>query len=332
MGIPNPFLLQPVGKDYLWGGNRLNDEFGKKIYLEPLAETWECSTHPDGVSIVASGEYFGMKLDKLLKLHPEYLGTHPKRHLLPKGQLPILIKFIDANQNLSVQVHPSDEYAEVNEDGKLGKVEMWYVVDASKEAKLVYGLLRDIDERQLQCSINEGTFEKYLRYVPVEKNNVFFIDSGTIHAIGAGIIVAEIQENSNLTYRLYDYNRTDKNGRKRELHINKALDVANLSGSATVKQPLRVLKYRRGCAIELLSRCKYFQVERMLLNTARVKEMIDFQTDSTSFQVLLCVDGCGTLFFNDMNIPFFKGDCIFVPACSQMIKIHGKGQFLKVSC
>lgn len=336
-----PFLMKPSGRELLWGGSRLNDNFDKRIDMNPLAETWECSTHPDGPSTVASGAYYGKLLNEVLEKHPEMLGSHPKT----KGELPILIKLIDAKQKLSVQVHPDDHYAREYENGSLGKTEMWYVLDAAKDAQLIYGLYRDTDKEELRSSLKQGTVEKYLQKVKIKKGDVFYIEAGTIHAIGAGALIAEIQENSNITYRLYDYDRVDKNGKKRELHVERALEVANLKGSAEPVQPMRVLKYRRGWATEMLCRCKYFQVERAILNTERCREMVSFQTGSTSFEVLLCVDGCGVLFythgqkmneeendFHEKSIRFFNGDCIFIPADSVPIKIHGRAQLLKVRC
>lgn len=324
-----PFLLKPVGKDYLWGGTRLNDDFSKEIDMNPLAETWECSTHPDGPSTVASGAHKGETLFGVLKKHPEYLGTHPGT--MGEGELPILIKFIDAKKDLSVQVHPDDRYAYENENGQLGKTEMWYVLDAARNAKLVYGFHHDVNKEEIYKSIGDGTIEKYLQKVPVKKDDLFYIESGTIHAIGAGALIAEIQENSNLTYRIYDYDRVDKNGKKRALHVDKAMEVANLKASVEPRQPLRVLRYRQGCASELLCRCKYFEVSRMIVNTERCRRLVDYQADSMSFRVLLCTDGCGSIYFeqND-SLSFFKGDCIFVPADSVKIKIHGKTQFLDV--
>lgn len=324
-----PFLLRPAGKDNLWGGSRLNDDFSKNIDLYPLAETWECSTHPDGPSTVASGEHSGKLLTQVIKEHPEYLGTHPHT----KDELPILIKFIDAKKDLSVQVHPNDEYAMKHENGSLGKTEMWYVLDASKDSKLIYGFNHDVKKETLQKSLENGTIEKYLQKVKIEKDDVFYVEAGTVHGIGAGALIVEIQESSNLTYRLYDYNRLDKHGNLRELHIEKALNVVDLKGSAEPRQPMRVLNYKKGCASELLCRCKYFQVERQLINTERCREMVDFQTGSNSFQVLLCTNGCGVLFDeNGEYINFFKGDCIFVPANSVPLKIHGKVQMLKINC
>lgn len=320
-----PFLLKPAAKDYLWGGNRLNTEYAKEIEMSPLAETWECSTHPDGSSFVSSGPDEGRVLSDVIKAHPEYLGLRNEG----LDALPILVKFIDADKDLSIQVHPDDDYAYKHESGSLGKTEMWYVLDAKQGASLVYGLTATIDKSTFQHSLEDGTAEKYLQRVPVRKDEVFFINAGTIHAIGAGCLIAEIQENSNLTYRLYDYNRVDKYGNKRELHIKKALDVANLRKSSSPRQPLRVLKYEQGVARELLSRCKYFEVYRMIVNTER-RQIVTYAADELAFRVLLCINGCGTISFNDKALEIFKGDCVFVPADSVDIRIHGKLQFLDI--
>lgn len=319
-----PFLLKPAAKDYLWGGTRLNDEFSKGIDLDPLAETWECSTHPDGPSVVASGTFEGQTLTQVLADHPEYLGT---RH--PDGKFPLLIKFIDAKKDLSVQVHPDDAYALEHENGQNGKSEMWYVLDASKDAHLVYGLKHDCTEAEIRKAIADGTLLRYLQRVPIQKDDLFFIEAGTIHAIGAGALIAEIQENSNLTYRLYDYDRVGKDGKKRELHVDKAMQVANLKSSAQPRQPLRVLKYKQGVASEFLTRCKYFEVYRVLLNTER-RQQVQLRSDELSFRVVLCISGCGIIQFDEEALQFYKGDCIFVPANSVTMTITGQAQFLYV--
>jgi mannose-6-phosphate isomerase len=326
--LNNPFLLKPSGKDYSWGGRRLNDEFAKEIDISPLAETWECSTHPDGPSFVVSGEHEGLELAEVIKRHPEYLGLRHKG----SDELPILIKFIDAKKDLSVQVHPTDAYAQKFENGQNGKTEMWYVLDASKDAKLIYGFNHDMDEEMVRRAIDEGSLMKHLQQTPVKKGDLFLIEAGTVHAIGAGVIVAEIQENSNLTYRLYDYNRVDKDGKKRALHVDKALKVANFKNSTEPKQPLRVLKYRQGVASELLSCCKYFEIYRMIINTER-RQIVHYSADELGFRVLLCVKGCGVISYDDSVeevFRFYKGDCIFVPADSEIMSIHGKAQFLDI--
>ncbi|MBP3295771.1 MAG: class I mannose-6-phosphate isomerase [Lachnospiraceae bacterium] len=323
-----PFLLKPAAKDYLWGGSRLNDDFAKDIPLSPLAETWECSTHPDGESLIAST---GQTLTTVLAEHPDWLGTHPLSVTGGKPELPILVKLIDAKKDLSVQVHPDDEYA-MRVEHSLGKTEMWYVLDARKNSKLIYGFNRDVTAEVVKRALEEGTIEKILNHVPIRKDDLFFIEAGTVHAIGAGALIAEIQESSNITYRLYDYNRKDKNGNTRELHIEKALEVADLRSSLEPRQPMRVLKYRNGYASELLTRCKYFQVERVLLNTEIQRHLVDFKTDAGSFHTLLCVDGCGSMSGDGFMLNFFKGDCIFVPAESMVVHMHGRAQLLNISC
>lgn len=319
-----PFLLTPSTKAYLWGGRRLKDDFSKEMDEDVLAETWECSIHPDGESLVASGEFKGLSFKHVIENHPDFLGDGRN------GEFNILIKLIDADKDLSVQVHPDDEYAFEHENGQKGKTEMWYVLDAEADSQIAYGFHHDTEEQLVRAAISNGTIINQIQYVPVKKDDVYFIDPGMIHAIGKGILVAEVQECSNLTYRLYDYDRVDKSGNKRELHIDKALDVLNMKKSEAPRQPMRVLSFKAGYATELLGRCKYFSVERMLLNTQRHKELASFYTDDTSYQVLLVIDGCGVMVYGSESLNFFKGDCIFVPAHSMNIKLHGNASLLKI--
>ena len=325
---PVPFLLHPASKDYLWGGTRLKDDFAKDVPSDVVAETWECSTHPDGVSIAASGEWIGRPLDEILRAHPEYLGEHAHGGT----DLPVLVKLIDAKRDLSVQVHPSDEFAGEHEIGQSGKTEMWYVMDADPGTRIAYGLHHTIGQDLFRQAIDDGSVEKYLQFVPVRKNDLFFIPPGTIHAIGAGCLIAEIQQCSNLTYRLYDYNRVDRNGNKRPLHVDKALAVANLEAMPEPRQPMRLLRYSGGTASELLCRCGYFQVERVLVNTEQRREMAAFRTSPASFEVFLFLNGCGSMFCADSMLQFFKGDCVFVPAGTDGIRLHARTEFLRISC
>ena len=320
-----PFLLKPAFKDYLWGGDKLKTEYHKETGLSPLAESWECSTHPDGTSL-ALIDQTEIPLTEVIKNHPEILGTHPRT----RDALPILIKLIDAKKDLSVQVHPDDDYARIYEHGSLGKSEFWYVLEAEPGASLVYGFSQDVTEEQIRQGIADGTIRKYLQKIPVKRNDVFFVQAGTVHAIGKGIVIAEIQESSNLTYRLYDYNRRDRNGNLRELHIDKALDVLNLHSSAEPVQPMRLLNYQPGFASEFLTRCRYFQVERILLS-AEASE-VSYYTDSSSFEVLMCVQGQGELKGTEFRIPFGKGDTVFVPADSEKMRFTGKAELLRTRC
>ncbi len=328
-----PIRLLPAGQDYIWGGRRLRDDFSKDLELSPLAETWECSTHPDGMSRLAQDP--DRTLHALLLEHPEYVGTHPAKSMpeaVQRGELPILVKFIDAASDLSVQVHPDDDYARTHENGQLGKTEMWYVVDAAPGTELVYGFSRSMTADEVRSAIARGTLEQCLQHVPVEKDDVFFIPSGTVHAIGKGSLMVEVQESSNLTYRLYDYHRIGKDGKERPLHVEKALQVSDLSAACELRQPMRVLNYQPGFASEFLCRCRYFAVRRLLVNTQRIREMAHFQTDDTSFHILICTEGDGVLFCNKHSLPFFRGDTFFIPAGSEEIRIHGIATLLDINC
>lgn len=316
--LHRPMLLRPVGKDYLWGGNRLREEYGKNLAQTPLAETWECSAHPDGPSGVGNGSFRGRLLRDVLKEYPGMLGTHPAC----EDGLPVLIKFIDANKDLSIQVHPDDTYAYAHE-GQPGKTEMWYVLDAQPGASLIYGFAHDMDEERVRKSIDNCHLMRHLQSVPVHRDDVFFIRPGTIHAIGAGVLIAEIQQSSNLTYRVYDYGRRDKNGRQRKLHVDKAMEVMNFKEEPQVRQQMRTMRYQLGSASEALCRCQYFQVDRVLISSQHV-----CRVENNSFQVLLILEG--ELTVGTLNVR--KGDCVFLPAGSGRVPVLGRGQLLKVGC
>lgn len=313
--------LIPAGKDYLWGGIRLKTEYNKNINLEPLAETWECSTHPDGPSIVANGEFKGKTLSEVLRLHPEYLGTKVKGN-----ELPILVKFIDAKEDLSVQVHPGDEYARIHEHQN-GKTEMWYVIDADKDSELIYGFEHKVNKDILNNAVKTKTLDKHLHKEKVHKGDTFYVPSGTVHGIGKGILLAEIQESSNVTYRVYDYDRIDKNGNKRELHFDKAIEVMNKDIAPDIKQKQRIIHFYPGCSTELLCNCEYFEVKRI-----QVSKETSFSVLDTSFQVLMCLDGEATIKVKDKDdeMSFSKGETLFIPADIGRCVIEGKTEFLKI--
>lgn len=316
--------LSPVGKDYLWGGTRLRDEYEKNINITPLAETWECSVHPDGPSIVINGEFRGQTLSEVLKQYPEYLGTKGEN-----GELPVLIKFIDAKKDLSVQVHPDDAYAKKYEHQN-GKTEMWYIIDADEGAYLIYGFQHKVTPEMLRKAVETGTLDKHLQKVEVHKGDTYFVPAGTVHGIGAGILIAEIQENSNVTYRVYDYNRMDKNGKKRELHFDKALQVLDMKPAPSVDHKPRTIHYYAGCSRELLCRCKYFETERI-----QVTKGFSFSVMETSFQVLMCLEGYGevqTMEADQKPMRFTKGETMFLPAGLGRCLILGDTTLLKVRC
>ena len=296
----------------------------KKIDLTPLAETWECSVHPDGPSYIANGEFKGLALVDVLKQHPEYIGTK-----VEDGKLPVLVKFIDAKKDLSVQVHPSDDYAKEHE-GDNGKTEMWYVVDAEEGAHLIYGFQHEVTEEILRKAVETGTLDKHLQKVEVHKGDTYFVPAGTVHGIGKGILVAEIQESSNVTYRVYDYNRVDKNGKMRELHFDKAVQVMDMSVAPDVSRKPRMVKHYPGCSREILCRCKYFETEKI-----QVTKGFSFSVRAESFQVLMCLDGYGqveTMDADQKPMRFCKGETLFLPAGLGRCLVVGDAELIKVRC
>lgn len=243
---PDPIIkLAPAFKDYLWGGTKLRDVFGKQCDFDTIAESWELSAHPAGNCMVASGRHKGLGFSKYLEtVGKEVLGWK----CAPLQSFPLLIKFIDAKRNLSVQVHPNDDYALENES-EYGKNEMWYVIDSEPSAGLYVGFNRDVDRDEVERRVADNTILDILNFYPTKPGDVFFIPAGTVHAIGAGNLICEIQQSSNSTYRLYDYGRVDEFGNPRELHLKKALDVLDYGKYEPVE-----LEQEDG-----VIRCKYFE-------------------------------------------------------------------------
>ena len=304
--------LSPTFKDYLWGGNKLKTVFGKQSELDILAESWELSAHRDGQSVVTGGEYDGLEFSEYLeKIGKSALGENCMRF----DYFPLLIKFIDAKGDLSVQVHPSDEYA-MRVEGEYGKSEMWYVLDCEEGACLYYGFSRDVNREELESAIKEGTLTDILNRIPVKSGDVFYIPAGTVHAIGAGLLICEIQQNSNTTYRVYDYNRRDKNGQLRQLHVEKALEVSDL-----VKAPEH--KDTPDGGDVLLAECEYFSVRRM-----RVEGRANLTAGADSFVSLIVTDGEGRLIGDGFDLKFTKGDSIFVPARAGEMTLLGKCEII----
>lgn len=306
--------LQGECKDYLWGGTRLREEYGKESDKEIIAESWELSARKDGNSIIKNGDFKGKTLAEYIEANGiKVLGTRCEKY----GGLPVLIKLIDAKKDLSVQVHPNDEYAFENE-GEPGKTEMWYVIDCEPDAKLVYGLNEELTREEFRECIENNTLTEKLNYEPVRKGDVFYIPSGTIHAIGKGILIAEIQENSNTTYRVYDYNRKDKDGNTRPLHIEKALDVANLSPAPQQERHDTEMYFENPAKI--LCKCDYFIVIKIEIRRGTV----NLFADASSFHHILVIDGEGNIECGDEKIEVKKGSSIFIPAGNGVYKISGK--------
>ena len=304
--------LKPSCKDYLWGGTRLMTEFGKEYDGDKLAETWELSCHPDGPSYVANGEYAGETLSEYILMEGKKVtGTHSRHY----SQFPLLIKFIDAKDDLSIQVHPDDEYAMKNE-GQYGKTEMWYIVDCEEGASLYYGFSREVSKEEFEKRIKNKTLLEVLNKVEVHKGDVLFIEPGTIHAIGKGNLIAEIQENSNVTYRVYDYGRKDANGKERDLHIEKALQVTK-----------RVPILRKKSFEPHIVDCDYFMVDKVVLDGQRMKKIFG-EIDKTSFTSLLVLDGTGKVQSGEECVEVQKGDSVFITANAGEYEMEGKFEAL----
>lgn len=295
--------LLPACKDYLWGGQRLRTEYHIDSKLSPLAEAWVLSAHPDGPARLEEGTSF----PAYLAAHPEAAGTHCAAF----AKFPVLIKLIDAHDDLSVQVHPDDAYAWAHE-GQQGKTEMWVVLDAEPGAFLYYGFSHPLTRQEFEQHIERGTLLQVLNAVPVHKGDVFFIPSGTLHAICKGIVIAEVQQNSNVTYRVYDYGRVGADGKPRALHIRQAVDVTALN---TPCPP----------AFEgHTASCPYFTVDLM-------RGPFSGTVDDTSFLSVLVTDGAGTLCLPGQDVPLRKGDSFFLPAGSGEYSVQGDASVLLTS-
>ncbi len=310
-----PMQLIAPCKDYLWGGTRLREEFGKTSDKEKIAESWELSCHKDGVSRIANGKYAGMLLT-------EYLEHAGKAVLGTRGAafryFPVLIKLIDAKDNLSVQVHPDNEYA-LRVEGEYGKTEMWYIVDCEPGAKLIYGFAQEITKEEFRRRIADNTLLEAVHQVPVHKGDVFFIAAGTLHAIGAGILIAEIQQNSNTTYRVYDYGRVGADGKPRALHIDKAAEVTRLAPAKPY--PASPPREHAGYTETLLAGCEYFTARRLDLHGAA-----KLDADEASFHHILLTEGHAVLTAGEDTLTLKKGASVFLPAGLGAYTLDGTGQ------
>ncbi len=306
-----PLSLLPVSREILWGGRRLKDAYGKSAPFEKLAESWELTVRPDGQSRIRNGFFAGMTLgDYLAKdptlVSPRYAGE----------RFPLLIKLIDAADRLSVQVHPDDRYA-LPHEGELGKTEMWYIVEAQPGARLVYGLKDGVTREAFAEAVRAGRTMETLREVEVHAGETYFIPSGQIHAIGAGILIAEIQQSSNVTYRVYDYDRRQADGSLRQLHTEKALDVTRIRTEAEID----ALRFAHGAhAPTTLADCAYFRVDKPALPAA-----LDA---ADGFLALLCVGGEGAIECEGERYPIRRGESYFIPCGTAPCTLTGSAEIL----
>lgn len=299
-----PLKLTPVPVNTLWGSFRLRDLFGKAGAGEKTGETWELSAREGRMSVIENGIYSGMNLIDFLSkagnsvVSDEYDGSG----------FPLLIKFIDAADRLSLQVHPNDDYA--SRFGELGKNEMWYIIDAEPGAEIIYGSADGVTDEKFRKALADGRFENILKHIKVKPDEVYFIPAGLVHAIGAGVLIAEIQQNSDLTYRLYDYGRRDDKGNLRELHIDKALDVARNYTSSQIEAERfggRINNEPRDDT--LLAHCKYFKVNKYDICGSQ-----KFTAGADSLNSLLILGGGGKIICDGVEHTVAAGDSWLIPA------------------
>lgn len=306
--------LLPAYKGSVWGGTKLRDRYGMNCDYDVIAESWLLSAHPAGQSIVASGRHKG-------KLFSEYLTAIGKNALgwksRPLQNFPLLVKFIDARENLSVQVHPDDDYA-LEHENEYGKNELWYVMDAEPGAGLYVGFNREVTREEVEKRVQDHSITEILNFFTTKPGDVFYIPAGTVHAIGAGNLICEIQQSSNSTYRLYDYGRKDRLGRSRQLHLQKALDV--LDCRKYTSDQVKTEKTDQGV---ILARCKYFEVK-----IYEVAGEIQIQLESSKFNSVVCINGSATLKVKEFILSIKAGDSVFIPATDGCLEILGNASLV----
>lgn len=311
--------LTPSVADNIWGGTRLITEYGIKTDKNPAAEAWVLSCHPAGPSTIQNGGFAGKTLQEAYLADKSICGKKGERF----EYFPLLIKFIDAKQNLSIQVHPDDEYA-MRVEGEFGKTEAWYILDCEPNAELIFGFNKNVSVEEFKKAAQSDEMMNICNRVKVKKGDVFFIESGTMHAICKGILLAEVQQNSNTTYRIYDYGRLGKDGKPRELHVDKAADVTKLCPPEIKDSAQRKTEKSGDAVITELTSCDLFTMYKVEVDGS----FTDF-ADENSFVSLLCLEGCGKVNCGGTTLPVKKGESIFVPASAGEFTLDGKLSILK---
>jgi len=317
-----PLKFEPILKDKIWGGTKLKNIFNKPATSDKLGESWELSGYENDESVVSNGFLAGNNLAELIEI---YMGELIGDKVYDQYGLtfPLLFKLIDANDYLSIQVHPGDEVA-AERHNSFGKTEMWYVVDADENAELIIGFSKDCSRDEYLDALDDNKVEELLQHVPVKKGDVFFIPAGLVHAIGKGVVVAEIQQSSDITYRIYDYKRVDDNGNERELHTEQALDVINFDASENPKTVYQVIPND----ITPLVSCDYFTTNLIQFDTALIRNYGHLD----SFIAYMCLEGSFIIEANDEKTVVNKGDTVLIPASIDEIGLtpHDKVTLLEV--
>jgi len=320
MKNPYPIKFSPVLKEKIWGGEKLKNVLHKNCFSNNVGESWELSGVNGDISVVSNGALKGTFLKNLIEDFKEDLvGSAVYKKF--GNTFPLLFKFIDANDDLSIQLHPNDELAQKRHNS-FGKTEMWYVVDADKQSKLYVGFDKQYTKDQYLSKFNNGEILEMVNAIEVEKGNVFFIETGTVHAIGKGVLIAEIQQTSDLTYRIFDWNRTDDNGIPRELHTDLALDAFDFS-----KTQIEKISYQnKSNQAENLVTCNYFITNKLNVKENFKKEL----SKCDSFVVYMCVEGSGSITIGTNITEFVKGETILIPAIVNEVEIKGSAELLEV--
>lgn len=314
-----PFTFTPILKERIWGGTKLKNYLNKPISSEITGESWELSTVPNDVSVINNGIFKGKNLNEVVDLYPEeILGTTVFNQF--GKQFPLLFKYLDAKSDLSIQLHPNDELAKLRHNS-FGKTEMWYVMQADEKARLIVGFKEDSSKEKYLQKLESNDILSLLKEIPVKKGDVFLLETGTIHAIGAGIVIAEIQQTSDVTYRVYDWDRVDANGNKRELHTELALDAINYK-TTSAKKEYEAIENKSISVVD----CPYFKTNIISLNDAI---LIDKTSDS--FMVLMCTEGYFELILEDQKYTYQTGDTVLIPAILTSFLLKGTATVLEIT-
>lgn len=321
-----PLKLAAALKDYIWGGRRLIDEFNKKTDLDSVAESWELAARDEGESVVLNGRYKDLTMREYVdKVGKEVLGLHAKRFLT----FPLMVKILDAKETLSVQVHPSNEEAKSLPNAE-GKTELWYIIDAKLDSKLLFGVKEPMSNAEFREHIKNNTLLDKCNYVYPKKGDVLLVTPGTLHAIGAGILLLEVQQNSNTTYRAYDYDRRGKDGKPRQLHIKEAVKVVKLNPPKSNTETVLKLEKIGDAERNEIGNNEYFRVEHVKLNGEA-----EFFTDENSFKTFTVIAGNmklnvfdAQLEKDEKEILLEKGDTVFLPANMGKYKVSGNSEFI----
>ncbi len=310
-------FMKPVFKDYLWGGNRLKNELNKNSTFSITAESWEISSNKNGDCKIKNTEYKGMTLSELfnkIETRKEIFGAK----CVDKDEFPLLIKYIDANQNLSIQVHPNDEYA--NKIGLSGKNELWYIMDCEENSQIIAGLNKVVSKDELKDIIENNKIKEYIRYADVKKGDSIYIPAGTVHAILGGILICEIQQNSDVTFRVYDWDRRDKNGNYRELHKKQAIETIS-------SKLIPEIIHKNQDEIQILSNNDFFEVKKIETNNT-FKDRSNLDT----CYLINIVDGNGSIKTTNKKYEIKKGDSFLIPASLGEYEFEGKMTILETFC